>query len=581
MPRNLLKAWTLGLTAYALVYTREVPVAYAQSVVDTDCSTNLDQPDTTYRLTAHVSGNCIIAADNIILDGQNLYEIDGYIAGASNGSFTIRNIPAVSYVSTYYTGNITIESSTIGDYAYAYDGTVTIVNATVEDSVRSRTGSISITNSTTGNVGAENGDITINDSNVSLVAGSSGYDITLADSVASMIVSIYDASYGGSISITNSTINGPVGSTGGGIDISIVDSVIDGSVHTTGSYSGDITVTNSTITGQLEAGDGEVTISGSTVENYITKGAGDLIVTDSSVESYIYVEEGDITVTGSDIGGSVERYNGGDTTTIINSTVAGDLTSYSGYAVVTDATIEGHINRTNEATITGSHIHGYVRSMGDMTITASIIDAGSDLSSGNAVYGYNTCDITDATISPTTVSCGTLNLTDNAPSLTVTPLAVTLTYGETFNPFSGIHADDVKDGDISDQASVIGTIGEEGGVYELIYSVTDNGTSLYNAAHSETVTAGPSTVTATRTVTRGDKAAQSTSVGVHKDRKEKEATEALHAIAVGDIDGTLHALKAVLSEPITTNDPEQLKKILNLLLQIAAALTQLLTMQGK
>ena len=81
-----IKTSALGLTAYALVFTREVPTALAQAPIETDCSTDLDQPDTTYLLNANVPGNCVIAADNIILDGQNLYTIGGDVAATTTAT---------------------------------------------------------------------------------------------------------------------------------------------------------------------------------------------------------------------------------------------------------------------------------------------------------------------------------------------------------------------------------------------------------------------------------------------------------------------------------------------------------------
>jgi hypothetical protein len=58
-------------------------------------------------------------------------------------------------------------------------------------------------------------------------------------------------------------------------------------------------------------------------------------------------------------------------------------------------------------------------------------------------------------------------------------------------------------------------------------------------------------------------------------------TTPISTAASASLDETLTTLRTVLSQPITTTDPEQLKKILDILLQIAAALAQVLALQGK
>jgi hypothetical protein len=213
------------------------------------------------------------------------------------------------------------------------------------------------------------------------------------------------------------------------------------------------------------------------------------------------------------------------------------------------------------------------------------------IDSVNGPYA-NTCTLIDSTIAnslnsdPVVVTCGSLNLTDTPPTLTVTPLSLELDMGEVFNPFSGVSADDVKDGDISDDVMVVGTVGEEPGTYELIYSITDSGTALFNTNGNATTTSGPSTASTTRTVTRRAAetgGSESTRVGERSSTHTNMTTPTtpISTAASASLDETLTTLRTVLSQPITTTDPEQLKKILDILLQIAAALAQVLALQGK
>ena len=122
-------------------------------------------------------------------------------------------------------------------------------------------------------------------------------------------------------------------------------------------------------------------------------------------------------------------------------------------------------------------------------------------------------------------------------------------------------------------------MGEEGGVYELQYSVTDSGTTLFNTFNNSTSTAGPSTASVTRTITRGDKPTQSTSIGVHKERKEKQA--AAEAGIPADTTALIENLRTTLEAPGSTNDPEALKDIIDLVRQLIVALLELLAAQGK
>jgi hypothetical protein len=157
--------------------------------------------------------------------------------------------------------------------------------------------------------------------------------------------------------------------------------------------------------------------------------------------------------------------------------------------------------------------------------------------------------------------------------------------GESFNPFTGVSAEDVKDGDISDDVMVVGSVGDEPGVYELVYSVTDGGTTLYNLFDNATTTSGPTTASTTRTVTRlaaeTTSGSQSTRVG-HRSADTTHTTSTPQTTTTNQsLDATLNQLRTVLSQPITTTDPEKLKELLSLLLQLVALLTELMGKVGR
>ncbi len=462
------KAWAFGLTAYALVYTREVPLAYAQSVIETDCSTELDQPNTTYLLNTNVPGTCIIAADNIIVDGQNLYTISGNVQSTTTAtvSFTVRDVEVGGNVDNQHASgaveDLTIENAYVyGDVRNlslnANTGTITVVDSTIHGSIQNDTGYYTT------------GDIVVDNSTVDTRVSNGGYEGA------------------GSITITDSTINGEVYS------------------YTYEGNAGDITLQNSTIERLQTGSDTAVVITGSTIgDNPLSKNvvrAGELSLTDST----IYGDTGINSIIS------------------VNSVVRGQL-------------------------------HAYICDLAD-----SVVTDGED---NSEAY------------------CTTLTVTDNPPELTITPLSLELDMGDSFNPFSGIEAEDIKDGDISDDVIVIGSVGEEPGVYELIYSITDGGTTLFNDFDNATTTSGPSTASTTRTVTRlaaESSDSQSTRVSTRTaDTRSDSHTTSTPSTSSQTLDETLDELRVVLAQPITTTDPESLQKLMSLLLELVRVLTEVM-----
>ena len=534
-----LRTWALGFTAWTIVYTREVPTALAQSVIETDCSADLDQPDTIYILSTSTIGDCIIAADNIILDGQGLYEINGNVRNDSALSFSVHNVPLVDgYVTSYYGSN-------------DYGGDVSIHNSTIDGNARAfANGKLKIINSTIGGYGIGDSGVSISNATINgtsgyMILGSYDGDIEIKDSTVNGTVHLgyaYDQIHSThAITVEDSTIGGYVAADFRSLThISITNSITEGDVL----GSGDVVITDSTIEGAVNSNRGSVVrdmvITNSVVQGGVSSQKGTVSVTDS-VTGRVYLGEYDasnaVTVTDSEVNGGMEVYSSGDVF-VTDSTIHGEIEMYTGYASVTRSLIEGDIGRAGTLLVE------------DSTITGDV----------NAVVA--------------------LTITDNAPSLTVTPLTLSLDYGEDFNPFEDVTASDIKDGDLSDDVVVIGTVGEEEGVYELQYLVTDSGTTLFNIANGgSTSTVEPNTTSVTRTVTRGNKPTQSTSIGVHKERKEKVAAEA--AALPGDTIALIDTLRTTLAAPGSTNDPEALKDMIDLVRQLIVALLELLAAEGK
>jgi hypothetical protein len=196
--------------------------------------------------------------------------------------------------------------------------------------------------------------------------------------------------------------------------------------------------------------------------------------------------------------------DGGDIT-VINSLVTQSVGSTGAYSYNSYGGNGGDIVITNSEIGTSDQEAGVVSSIG-----------------GNSYYGYGgsagTITITNSTINSTQAfveitllggnpggTPGTVTVVDNAPEITLLGEAeVSLAFEETYVE-SGATATDVKDGDLTDDIEISGTVGEEAGVYELTYTVADLGTSFtYQVADAvaESISTVPGTVSTTRTVTR-------------------------------------------------------------------------------
>ncbi len=328
-----------------------------------------------------------------------------------------------------------------------------------------------------------------------------------------------------------------------------------------------------------------VTVGNDIMNQGLNVDAGNLIVEDVVIGGDAYITgnagTGNLSISDSIIGcGAYSWASGGNAgaVTVSNSNI-GEGHSCGIGSWSQDAN-SGNVTVYNTVTESGIYSHAPEGVAGNVSITQSQI---TDPWQSRAVRG-NECTLTD-TYPNGYLDCTTLTLTDTPPDLSVTPLTLELDMGESFNPFTGVSADDVKDGDISDDVSVIGSIGDEPGTYELIYSVTDSGTTLFNTFDNATTTSGPSTASITRTVTRvaDSSGTQSTRVGARSSSTSHTTSTPDTPIpsTTVSLDATLNQLRTVLSQPIATTDPEKLKELLNLLLQLVALLTELMGKAGR
>ncbi len=287
-----IKLTGVGLMLYLAIIIKETPVAYAAII--TDCSTALDQENETYELSANTSNNCVIAANNITLDGKG-FELNGYIQTMSN-SFEVKNITInSSYYSVYATGigaDAIFTDVNMSGYTYGIFGDISISGSTINGNLHE---------------------------NRSLISQGG---INIVDSV----VKLFKVS-GDGVNITNSTVgNGYEESPSYGYtynssvlanEISINDSTINAYIrndyYTNGTWLADtILITNSAVVGGLRAKITE--INDSSVSGYISIRSGDYYSSDGSLKII------GSTITGLKVGGLIESVN--TPLIITNSTVS-------------------------------------------------------------------------------------------------------------------------------------------------------------------------------------------------------------------------------------------------------------------
>ncbi|MEI8249388.1 MAG: hypothetical protein WCG07_02750, partial [Candidatus Taylorbacteria bacterium] len=114
---RIYKTLLIATVIYLSVHTTKVQAADVTGALD--CTNPLTIADTRYILTATTTGNCVISANNIIIDGQGLYGIDGNVTSETQ-NIDLRNLNVTGHVqsnsSSGTAGNISIASSTVSGY---------------------------------------------------------------------------------------------------------------------------------------------------------------------------------------------------------------------------------------------------------------------------------------------------------------------------------------------------------------------------------------------------------------------------------------------------------------------------------
>lgn len=235
------------------------------------------------------------------------------------------------------------------------------------------------------------------------------------------------------------------------------------------------------------------------------------------------VSAGSVLFVGS-YGGYQTNSGDGGSITLVDSAVTGNVTSTGGhsyYAVagnggaitITNSNIEGNVASTGGDTY-GSPDYSISGNGGNITITTSTIDGtlysqagASENAGGPATPVGEKGDIflTDSTVAGA-VLANAITLVDNEPTITLVgdnPLEIEFaaTYEE-----PGAMATDAKDGDLTADIVITGTVGSAAGDYTLTYTVEDSGTLLNWLGSGLPMVPANSTST-TRTITRAAGAA--------------------------------------------------------------------------
>ncbi|WP_238707314.1 beta strand repeat-containing protein [Microcystis aeruginosa] len=323
---------------------------------------------------------------------------------------------ALTYVNDTTTGDRSL--STVGTITIETDGTAlaSIVNNASPISGQNDNNSIIYNSSKLG--------VTLNNLYISNKAGGGIYN-----------------DYGGTLTLTNSTISG---NTGGGI----------------GNYFGTLTLTNSTISGNTGGGIGNswgtLTITNSTISGNTGGGIGN--------------SWGTLTITNSTISGNTATYSGGGissyygTLTLTDSTISGNTANVGGgisnssFGIITNSTISGNtayqgggidnsqfgtLTLTN-STISGNTATGYYGSGGGIdnngtgTLTNSTISGNTATGSGGGISSWSlggTLTLTNSTITGNTATFLGGGIENNWGTLILTNSTIT---GNTADAGGGI-----------------------------------------------------------------------------------------------------------------------------------------------
>lgn len=524
----------LKLTAYAIllhiaIVNRAEP-AFAYTI--TDCTTDLNVENARYVLTGDVTRDCVVTANGVYIDGQELYTITGNIIATSNGG------PGF---------DVTLEDLILSGSIYAHGensqagGDITITNSTIflpDYGMISTKGGDSV-----GTNGGNGGNITISDSEINLLSDYSYSGANIDAGGGEDEYNEHDGGNGGNITITNSSIGeyievrnrGGYGSYGGeGGDLTITGSVLFGNTDSSGGLgqsqgglAGVVIVNGSTINYGIEAN------GGTTVENAGVNG-GTISIYDSVVNN------ANISASG---GHSLESTGGTGGTITIESTEfnSGNITAIGGRGTYSAApSYEGDGGLGGEVTITDSELTFVdVNVSGGRTdnsnggdggtieiITSRSFDGGSLIADGGETPSMEGHGGDGGVIKVTESSVeidgeyggvfarggnsyggeelrglvGTLILTNLPPDLTVDPDEVTVALGEDYDELEGVTSEDFIDGDLFDEIEISGEVDTSAAGETVVeYVVYDAG--LRVRFNEEEEYAEPEFASASRTVT--------------------------------------------------------------------------------
>ena len=230
-------------------------------VLLSDCDNDLDVAGETYILQNDITGTCRVLADNITIDGNGEFIINGYInADGDAGSYAYDGFSVTIQNTAPYSPTIV---SANGDGAGAHGGNITIVNASVYSATAVGTyeggtgGTVTLQNSTAYDVdvrgasaavpfegnGGDGGAVILDNSRVShiIFAGGGVADYGFGGHGGS--VELINDSYAWQISAIGGD-SGLYGYGGNGGNVSITDSSAV-TVNNTGATDGDFSLVNS------------------------------------------------------------------------------------------------------------------------------------------------------------------------------------------------------------------------------------------------------------------------------------------------------------------------------------------------
>jgi len=284
------------------------------------------------------------------------------------------------------------------------------------------------------------------------------------------------------------------------------DVVADGQ-GSVGNSGYNVTIQNIEVTGEVYSR-GALSVSGN-------GGSGGVVtLIDSTVGDVVnHGKVGDNSYTGGN-GGNVFMTN--STSTSIDSSGAGGFINYGGSGgniELESSFVSGSI------TTVGGGGRNYGGDGGDVSLIDSVTGGTVSVDGGSGYFndGGNGGDVIlvdsvtgninaqmGSTYYGSNGLVGTLSISNSAPTLTVTPLAFDIEFGETFDEMFGtVSATDQRGTttvDITDDIVVTGIVDSAAGEYEVVYEVEDEAfTVTFNSVSISTAT---NIVNETRTVTR-------------------------------------------------------------------------------